>query len=379
MSGHSRILTTASLAGAVLLVQVLCSSLGVGYYLTQLTMAAYYSVVVMGLSLLMGYAGQISLGHAAFFAIGGYTSAAITTIDLSPFTDHPLVALGRSVGLVQSLIDPYGEQIIYCSPWVSLIAAVGLAAGVALLIGMPVLRLKGHYLAMATLGFGLIIYRILLGTMRLGAADGISETPPFTLVPGITIAGGADTRIVNYYAAWSLVIVTLVLLRNLIDSRIGRALKAVHGNEEAARAMGVNTGRLKVRLFVLSAALAACAGVFLTHYNGGIGPSEAGVMKSVRYVAIVAVGGMANLTGALAASVILNFLSLRGYFGAYDDAVFGMILVGVMLFAPNGFSKASALEALAWIRVRIRRMRGSSRGARRAEQQEAASTADRIA
>ena len=100
--------------------------------------------------------------------------------------------------------------------------------------------------------------------------------------------------------------------------------------------MGVNVARYKLGLFVLSAVFAAVAGVFLTHYNGGIGPSEASITKSIRYVAIVAVGGMANLWGAVAASVALNFLSLRGYFGSYDEAVFGAILVIVMLFAPDG-------------------------------------------
>jgi branched-chain amino acid transport system permease protein len=100
--------------------------------------------------------------------------------------------------------------------------------------------------------------------------------------------------------------------------------------------MGIDTARYKLNLFVISAVFAAVAGIFLTHYNGGIGPSEASIMKSVRYVAIVAMGGMSNLWGAILASVTLNFLSLRGYFGSYDEAVFGSILVLVMLFAPNG-------------------------------------------
>jgi branched-chain amino acid transport system permease protein len=100
--------------------------------------------------------------------------------------------------------------------------------------------------------------------------------------------------------------------------------------------MGVDTAGYKLSLFVISAIIASVAGIFLTHYNGGIGPSEASIMKSVRYVAIVAVGGMANLWGVILASVVLNFLSLRGYFGSYDAAVFGVILVVMMLFAPQG-------------------------------------------
>jgi branched-chain amino acid transport system permease protein len=110
--------------------------------------------------------------------------------------------------------------------------------------------------------------------------------------------------------------------------------------------MGVNTSRYKLKTFVLSAGLAALAGVFLTHYNGGIGPSEASVMKSVRYVAIVAIGGMASLWGALTMGVVLNFLSLRGVFGSYDEAVFGTILIVIMLFAPEGLLRLNLLPKI---------------------------------
>jgi branched-chain amino acid transport system permease protein len=142
--------------------------------------------------------------------------------------------------------------------------------------------------------------------------------------------------VLNYYFAWLLVTVSMVLLLNLISSRVGRALRSIHGAEDAANAMGVNTAQYKLFTFVLSAVLAAIAGVFLTHYNGGIGPSEASIMKSVRYVAIVAVGGMGSLWGTLIMGTVLNFLSLRGYFGTLDDAVFGGILILIMLFAPEG-------------------------------------------
>jgi branched-chain amino acid transport system permease protein len=158
-------------------------------------------------------------------------------------------------------------------------------------------------------------------------------------LPGIEISGSFGTRVLNYYIAWGVVIVGIILLLNLIHSRVGRALRSIHGAEEAANAMGVNTARYKLYIFVLSAVFAAIAGVLVTHYNGGIGPSEAGVMKSVRYVAIVAVGGMANIWGALIMGIVLNFLSLRGVFGSYDDVVFGGILIVIMLFAPQGILK----------------------------------------
>lgn len=312
------------------------------FYLTQATMAAYYTLLVIGLGVLMGYAGQISIGHAGFFAIGGYVAAALTTRSLVPFKETVAVRILGSLGALSSGYDLYGEPILVVQPWLACLLAVLLAALIAWIIGIPVLKLKGHYLAMATLGFGTIIYRVSLASEYLGEADGISDVPPFVLVPAVAgfgplaVSGGMGARVLNYYIAWGMLIIGMLLLLNLINSRAGRALRAIHGSAEAAEAIGVNTARYKLRVFVLSAVYAALAGVFLTHYNGGIGPAEASVMKSVRYVALVAVGGMTHLWGTLCISVVLNFLSLRGVFGSYDDAVFGLILIVVMLFAPGG-------------------------------------------
>ncbi|MDH4162843.1 MAG: branched-chain amino acid ABC transporter permease [Nitrospirota bacterium] len=324
------------LIAAVAGVQVLTAVLGKQFYLTQLTMTAYYCIAIVGLTLLMGFAGQISLGHAGFFAIGGYTSAVLTTLDLSQFKDSSIVSLLAKLFIVTSRQDLYGGQVLSFNPWAAFIIAIGLTLVIAYIIGIPVLKLKGHYLAMATLGFGTIIYSIVLGTQRFGAADGISSVPAFTLLPGLAVSGNTEFRVRNYYLAWTLVIGVMVLLINLINSRVGRALRAIHGAEDAAGAMGVDTARFKLNTFILSAALASMAGVFLTHYNGGIGPSEASIMKSVRYVAIVSVGGMGSLWGTLIMSTTLTFLSLRGYFGTFDDAVFGAILIVIMLFSPQG-------------------------------------------
>ncbi len=321
---------------AVILIQLLTAWTGSVYYLTQLTMSAYYSLLIVGLCVLMGYAGQISLGHAGFFAIGGYLSAALTTRNLIPFADFPPVRLLEALGCLQTGQDVYGEPLTVVLPWVACVIAILTALLIAFILGIPVLKLKGHYLAMATLGFGIIIYRIVLASAYFGEADGISGVPGFMLVPGLLVSGDKSWRVTNYYIAWTVLLLAVILLRQLIDSRVGRALRAIHGSPEAADAMGVDTARFKLQTFMLSAVFSALAGVLLTHYNGGIGPSEAGVMKSVRYVAIVAVGGMANLWGALIMGVLLNFLSLRGFFGSYDDAVFGLILIGIMLFAPNG-------------------------------------------
>lgn len=331
-----RYIALLPLVCAVVLVQVVATCSGKQFYLTQMTMAAYYSLLIIGLCVVMGYAGQISLGHAGFFAIGGYLSAALTTRNLVTMKTAGVVRVLDACGLLQGGKDLYGGELLVVTPWAAALFAVLVAAVVAVVIGIPVLKLKGHYLAMATLGFGIIIYRLVLASPWLGEADGISGVPPFVLFPGLEVSGSTAGRVENYYIAWGVLLIGLILLLNLIQSRVGRALRAIHGSEEAADAMGVDVARFKLQTFVLSAVFAAVAGVLLTHFNGGIGPSEAGVMKSVRYVAIVAVGGMAHLWGAMIMGMVLNFLSLRGVFGTYDDAVFGVILIVIMLFAPNG-------------------------------------------
>jgi branched-chain amino acid transport system permease protein len=346
-----------ALALAVVLVQAVASLADKSQYLTQLTMAGYYSLPILGLTLLMGYAGQVSIGHAGFFALGGYLAGFLTTYNLAERASHGWVRVVAGLGLLTSAEDAFGSPTLVVRGWPACVAALSLTAVVAYGIGKPVLRLKGHFLAMATLGFGTIVYRLVLGSSLLGAADGISDVPAFRLLPGLALSGKAAVRISNYYLAWGVVLLTMLLLRNLVRSRVGRALRAIHGAEEAATASGVDTQDIKLKMFVLSAVLAALGGVFLTHYNGGIGPSEASIMKSVRMVAIVAIGGMANLWGALVMGVLLNFLSLRGSFGSYDDAVFGVILLLIMLFSPRGLLRADLGQRA--LRFLFRRGRGA--------------------
>ncbi len=341
-----QLLSFLPLIALVILVQLLTDWTDTKFYLTQLTMSAYYTLLIIGLCILMGYAGQISIGHAGFFAIGGYISAALTTRNLIAFAQSDFAKMPDGLGIIVRGQDIYGEALMVIAPWAACLVAVISAGLVAWILGIPILKLKGHYLAMATLGFGVIIYRIVLASEYFGEADGISEVPPFPLFAGLEVSGDFGTRVENYYLAWGLLIAGMILLRNLIQSRAGRALRSIHSSADAAESVGVDTSRYKLKVFVLSAVFAAAAGVFLTHYNGGIGPSEAGVMKSVRYVAIVAVGGMANLWGALMMGVVLNFLSLRGVFGTYDDAVFGAILILIMLFAPKGILSLNWKELL---------------------------------
>jgi branched-chain amino acid transport system permease protein len=336
MNRLRHILPFALFPVVVVCAQIVMRATETEYCLTQLTMAVYYAIVVMGLCLLMGYAGQVSLGHGAFFAIGGYTSAVLTTHSLSGFKNAAWAAWLERAHLLVAKPDLYGNAAITVSPWAAFLAAMLITFFIALLIGYPALRLRGHYLAMATLGFGLIVSKMLLGSTITGSADGINGVPEWKLVAGLTVTGKSAARVQNYYIACGLAFLLLLFLRNLVHSRVGRALQAIHDRETAANAMGINTAASKLKVFVLSALLASIAGVFFTHYTGGIGPSEAGALKSVRYVALAAAGGMANLWGVTIMSTALNYFSLRGWFGSYDNAVFGAILILIISLAPEG-------------------------------------------
>jgi branched-chain amino acid transport system permease protein len=333
---RARLLHVALMLVAVAALQLGLGAAGRPALLVQLTMAAYATLVALGLCLLMGFAGQISLGQAGFFALGGYGAAWLTTADLAPWKARWPVALLERAGALVLHPDPLGGDALSVHPWGAAALALLATGGLAALVGLPVLRLRGHYLAMATLGLGSIVSAAVIGTEQLGAADGLSGVPPFPLPLGLSVTGGGAGRVANYYLAWGLVALVLLLLLNLVDSRAGRALRAIHGAEEAAAAAGVDTARAKLATFVLAAVLAALAGVLSTHFNGAIGPVEASAMRSVRYVAIVAVGGLSSLWGTLGMSALLTFLSLRGVFGAYDDAVFAAVLIAVMWAAPEG-------------------------------------------
>jgi len=326
----------AGLAAAMAATQGILRLTGTEYCLTQLTMALYYAAVVMGLCLLMGYAGQVSMGHGAFFAAGGYTSAVLTTHNFSAWQGTLVSSWLEKSRVLVARQDAYSNAMLTVSPWAAFGAAMVLTFLLAVLIGYPALRLRGHYLAMATLGFGLIISKLLLGSALTGAADGLNGVPEWQLLPGLAVTGKTAARVSNYYLACSFVLFLLVVLGNLIRSTVGRALQAIHDRETAANAMGIDTAACKLRVFVLSALIAAAAGVLCTHYTGGIGPSEASALKSVRYLALAAVGGMANLWGVTLGSVALNYASLRGWFGSYDNAVFGAILIAVISLAPDG-------------------------------------------
>ena len=233
--------------------------------------------------------------------------------------------------------DLYGNAAVTVSPWAAFLAAMVATFLIAMLIGYPALRLRGHYLAMATLGFGLIVSKMLLGSNHHWSGGWHQRRAR------VEAGGRVDrhrqerrcaSRTTISPAAWPCCCWCSCATSSTPAS--GARCRPSTTGETAANAMGINTAAYKLKVFVLSALLAAIAGVFFTHYTGGIGPSEAGAMKSVRYVALAAAGGMANLWGVTIMSIALNYFSLRGWFGSYDNAVFGVILILIISLAPEG-------------------------------------------
>lgn len=275
----------------------------ISHYVDVMIFAGIFSLVTLGLSMLMGYAGQISMAQAAFFGIGAYTSGILTA--------------------------RFGWN-----PWAAIPAGCLLAAAVAWLVGVPALRLKGHYLAMATLGFGVIVGIVFAEEINLtGGPSGLSDIPRLRL-------GGLALRdeVHYYYLVWTVVVLALAFCLCVIHSRVGRALRAIHEQEGAAEAMGVPTARYKVQVFVMSAVLAALAGSFYTHYVTFLNPSSFNLMWSIRFVLMVVVGGMQSIWGALLGTVLMTFIGNEWLqiFADYEILVYGAVLLVVALFLPQG-------------------------------------------
>lgn len=305
------------LAGLMILLAAAPFLLGNDYYLTVLTLSAINAIIVVGLNLLLGHAGQISMAHGAFYGLAAYTSAVLTA------------TLGLPV-LVGGL------------------AGVLVAGLVALLIGIPTLKLHGHYLAMATLGFGLIVYIVFNEAVDLtGGPSG------FTGIPRLSAAGvEVESDLAYYYiCAAALGLVILVSL-NLMDSRTGRALRALHTSEKAAAAVGVDIARYKLAVFVLSALFAGLAGVLYAHYLTFIAPASFGFLFSVELIVMVVLGGMSSILGSVAGAFFLT--ALPEFLRAFENIevlLFGAILVLCMIFMPGGLA---GLATQAWTRLRRR-------------------------
>ncbi|HZG91148.1 MAG TPA: branched-chain amino acid ABC transporter ATP-binding protein/permease [Pseudonocardia sp.] len=272
--------------------------------------ATVYAIAAIGLSLLMGLAGQVSLGHASFFAVGAYTQGILVTR-----TEVP--------GPVAALI------------------AVALAMLAALLVGLPLLRLRGHYLALATLGLGIIVTVVAIETPFLGATSGIFGIPKPEF-------GGRryDSPAEYLWLLAPVVVLAIVAARNVVDSRVGRALGAVNDSEVAAETLGVDTFRLRLQVFVLSAGYAGVAGVFFAHWLAVVNPNSANFALSVEFLLMAVLGGLGTVWGAVVGGFAVEFLDeglrevvplvVPGATGEVQLIGFGIVLTLVMIFLPGG-------------------------------------------
>ena len=272
------------------------------YHFIVLNVIGLNTIVVVGLNLLIGFTGQISLGHAAFYGLGSYFSGILTV--------------------------NYGFPL-----WPAMLVGMLATGIVAYLIGYPSLKLRGHYLVMATLGFGIII-NILMGELEqfTGGHDGLMGIPPLAI-------GGLifDNDMNNFYLIWSFVLFSMLAARNLLNSRVGRALRAIHGSEIAANSLGVNTADYKVKIFVLSAMFASVSGSLYAHYITFISPSSYDFYYSIQVVTMVIVGGMGSLWGSLFGAGVLTLISEALHVAKqYHIIAYGTFLCIVLIFLPEG-------------------------------------------
>lgn len=260
------------------------------FYVDTLVIMGINIILAVSLNLINGFTGQFSLGHAGFMSIGAYVSAIFTTNLSLPFP------LGMLLGC--------------------------LAAAVAgLIIGLPTLRLKGDYLAIATLGFGEIIRIVWLNNDAVGGAAGLN---------GIE-------RVTNWTWTFFLVLITVVVIQNIVKSSHGRAMISVRENEIAAEAMGVNVTRYKVIAFVVGAFFAGMAGALTAHYFYGIAPNSFNFIKSFEILVFVVLGGLGSTLGVILGTVLLTLLFT--YLQDYPDVrmiIYSLILILTMIFRPRG-------------------------------------------
>ncbi|MDO8875109.1 MAG: branched-chain amino acid ABC transporter permease [Pseudolabrys sp.] len=283
------------------------------YYYRIGALVLIFALAVVGLNLLMGFAGQVSLGHAGFLGIGAYS-----------------VAIGPGY---------FGAP-----SWLCLFVGAMLSGVVAFLVGRPILRLKGHYLAVATLGFGLLVAIVLTNEAGFtGGPDGMS-------VPKLVLFGwsarGADAW---YWIAGATFIGGFLLALNLMQSPTGRALQAIHDSEIAALVLGVDVARKKLTIFTISAMYASVAGSYLALFNGHITPDVAGFLRSIELVAMVVLGGMGSIVGSLVGAVVLVVLpQALTVFHEYEQALLGLIVMVFMIFLRRGIVPSLATKFAGW-------------------------------
>lgn len=272
------------------------------YLLNVLVFVGIHTMLAVALNLLLGYAGQISLGHAAFFGLGAYLSGVLTTT--------------------------YGWN-----PWLTMLVAAIVVGGLAFMIGFPILKLKGHYLAMATLGLGIIIFIVFNEWVEVTSGpSGFSGIPNLQLGQLVF-----DSDLKNYYLVWCFVLGCVLLSVNLANSRIGRALRAIHDAEVAARVVGVNARLLKVQIFALSAMISAIAGSLYAHVMTFIAPPSFGFNISVELLTMVVIGGLGSIYGSFLGALLLTLLpEFLRFMHDYDIVFYGGLLMVMTIFMPGG-------------------------------------------
>jgi branched-chain amino acid transport system permease protein len=287
-----------ALALAVLLMPLVLHST---FYLRIATLVFIFGLAVVGLNLLMGFAGQVSLGHAGFFGIGAYA-----------------VAVGPTSLGVPS--------------WLALIAGALGAGVIAFIIGRPILRLRGHYLAVATLGMGLLVALLFNNEADwTGGPDGM-QVPRLYLL-GWRVYGPHAW----YWIAGASLVIGAWIAVNLVVSPTGRALRAIHDSEIAARVLGVDVTRYKLAAFVLSAVFAAIAGSYLALFDGLVTPQEAGFLRSIEFVTMAVLGGLGSIFGSVVGAAMLVVLpQVLTVFQDYEHIMLGLVMIIVMVFLPQG-------------------------------------------
>lgn len=285
-----------------LIIYLLPTILTGSYWIHVLVIIGTYVIAAAGIEVVFGFAGQLSFCQASFFGLGAYASAILTTT----YHLHPIPAMVISMVFV-SLVA-YG-------------------------LGRPVLRLKGYYLAIATIGFGLIIQSLFVTLSQYtGGPDGFRDIVP------LKVAGYVfKTDSQYYYPIWTIAMIVLLLTRNIVHSRVGRAMLALRGDDIAASSMGVDITKYKVQAFVLSAAYASLAGSLYAHSNRFISPQIADLSNSVEMIIIMVLGGIRTVFGVLIGAAIMKSIpEVLESFLDYQMVTRGAILIVLLLYMPQG-------------------------------------------
>jgi len=296
------------------------------YYARMINLIGINITLAVSLNLINGLAGQFSIGHAGFMAVGGYTATYVTV-----YHGQQIASL-----LGQSPMDAGGSSLVMP---ISLAAGALAAALAGLAVGIPSLRLRGDYLAIVTLGFSEIIRVIILNIPAVGGATGFTAALPIT----------------NFFWIFAMATLTIVIVRNIATSTFGRALATIRGDEIAAEAMGVNSTFYKVLAFVISAALAGVAGGLSGQlFANPLSPQNLNFVRSIEVIVMIVLGGIGSITGAVLGASVLTVLpeALRGLdqqFPGIRMVIYALLLILLMIFRPQGLLGRREI-GWAWLR-----------------------------